>query len=107
MAKPQIGGKHASGRVELVAQVDHPVEHRLGIVAQRVDGDERAALTGETFLLATHAANFDIGTIQPLAELGRTANDAGVTGWIEKPFAFQHRIDLVDSFFVGKSLRAM
>lgn len=47
----------------------------------------RAAMTTETFLIATHAANYDIGTIQPLAELGRVANEAGVTFLVEANYA--------------------
>lgn len=56
--------------------------------AGRLDPERvRAAMTEETFLLATHAANYDIGTIQPLAELGRIANEAGATFLVEANYA--------------------
>ena len=46
-------------------------------------------------------------TTEPSDAVRMSANDAGVTGWIEKPFALQYVIDVVDSLFVGKSPRAM
>jgi cysteine desulfurase len=69
---------------------------RDGITSTRVPVDRagrinpeqvRAAMTEGTFLLATHAANYDIGTIQPLAELGRNANDAGAAFLVEANYA--------------------
>ncbi|HAV60955.1 MAG TPA: cysteine desulfurase NifS, partial [Verrucomicrobiales bacterium] len=46
-------------------------------------GAVRRAITDETFLIATHAANYDAGTIQPVRELGAVAADAGVTFLVE------------------------
>ncbi len=60
-----------------------PVDHAGKLDPERV----RAAMTEETFLLAAHAANYDIGTIQPLAELGRIAQDAGATFLVEANYA--------------------
>ena len=60
-----------------------PVDRTGRIDPERV----RAAMTDETFLLATHAANYDLGTIQPLAELGQIANDAGATFLVEANYA--------------------
>ena len=56
--------------------------------AGRIDPERvRAAMTDETFLLVTHAANYDIGTIQPLAKLGQIANDAGAAFLVEANYA--------------------
>lgn len=41
-------------------------------------GDVKAALTGETFLISIMLANNEVGTIQPAAEIGRIAKEAGV-----------------------------
>jgi len=50
----------------------------------RIDPDRlREAITGETFLVATHAANYDVGTIQSLAEIGAIANKAGIPFLVE------------------------
>lgn len=40
--------------------------------------DIRAALTDKTILICAHQANHDIGTIQPLTELGKIAAEHGV-----------------------------
>lgn len=56
--------------------------------AGKLDLDEvRKAVTDDTFLVATHAANYDIGTIQPLAELGAITADAGATFLVEANYA--------------------
>jgi cysteine desulfurase len=41
--------------------------------------DIKAALTTKTILIAVHLVNYDVGTIQPLQEIGRMAGEAGVT----------------------------
>jgi len=95
---PRLKGRHI-----VCSAIEHPAVlgaieflKRDGITCTRVPVDARgrldpervrAAMGDETFLLATHAANFDIGTIQPLAELGRIANDAGVTFLVEANYA--------------------
>jgi cysteine desulfurase len=58
-----------------------------------IDPEEvRAALTDKTILLAVHHANHDIGTLEPLKEIGALAAERGITfyvdaeasaGWIE------------------------
>lgn len=50
-------------------------------------GRVRKAVTGDTFLVATHAANYDIGTVQPLKELGAIAADAGAAFLVEANYA--------------------
>jgi cysteine desulfurase len=47
----------------------------------------RAAITDQTFLVAVHAANYDIGTIQPLTELGGIARETGVAFLVEANYA--------------------
>ena len=47
----------------------------------------RKSMTAETFLLVTHAANYDVGAIQPLKELGIVAAEAGATFLVEANYA--------------------
>jgi cysteine desulfurase len=41
--------------------------------------DVRAAITDKTLLIAVHLVNHDIGTIQPIKEIGRIAAEKGIT----------------------------
>ena len=50
----------------------------------RVDPAEvKAALTEKTILVAVHHVNHDIGTIEPIAEIGRIAAEAGVPLFVD------------------------
>jgi cysteine desulfurase len=50
----------------------------------RVDpADIREALTDRTILIGVHHANHDIGTIQPLEEIARVANQAGIPLYVD------------------------
>lgn len=54
----------------------------------RIDPDRvRQAITEETFLLAAHAANHDLGTVQPVAELAAVAHATGATFLVEANYA--------------------
>lgn len=54
----------------------------------RIDPDNvRAALTDETFLVAVHAANYDVGTIQPVAAIGELAAARGIPLLVEANYA--------------------
>ena len=41
-------------------------------------GDVKKAITGETILISVMQANNEVGTIEPIAEIGRIAREAGV-----------------------------
>lgn len=58
---------------------------RLPVNAQGfVDPDSvKAALTPQTVLVATHLANYDAGTIQPVAALGALCEEAGVPLFVD------------------------
>ena len=45
--------------------------------------DVRAALTDKTILIAVHCANHDIGTIQPVREIGKIALEKGVPLYVD------------------------
>jgi cysteine desulfurase len=60
-----------------------PVEGTGRIDPERV----REAITDETFLVAVHAANHDLGTLQPVAELAAMAHAAGATFLVEANYA--------------------
>jgi cysteine desulfurase len=46
----------------------------------RVNPDDvRAAITDKTLLIAIHLVNHDIGTIQPIKEIGKIANEKGIS----------------------------
>lgn len=54
----------------------------------KIDPEQvRQAMTEETFLLAVHAANYDLGTVQPVAELAALAHAAGATFLVEANYA--------------------
>lgn len=54
----------------------------------RIDPERvRQAITAETFLLAVHAANYDLGTVQPVVELAALAHAAGATFLVEANYA--------------------
>ncbi len=46
-------------------------------------GDVEAALTDQTILVAVHCANHDIGTVQPIAEIGAIAARRGVPLYVD------------------------
>lgn len=85
----QRRGKHL-----VVSAVEHPAIlnaaaflQKLGFSVTRVAVDQhgavdpdrvRAALTGETILICVQHANHDIGTLQPIAEIGALAQERGV-----------------------------
>lgn len=56
-----------------------PVDHAGKVDPARV----KKAMTEETFLLVTHAANYDIGTIQPLLQLGEIAANHDASFMVE------------------------
>jgi cysteine desulfurase len=45
--------------------------------------DVRNAITDQTILIATHLVNHDIGTIQPIREIGQIAAEKGVTFYVD------------------------
>ncbi len=83
----------------VASEIEHPSVlnsleflEKQGFVCTRVkvDGqgfinpaDLRAALTDQTILIAVHHVNHDIGTIQPVAEIGRVAAEAGIPLYVD------------------------
>jgi cysteine desulfurase len=49
--------------------------------------DVRAALTDETVLVAVHLANHDLGTIQPVAEIGALCGEAAVPLFVDASYS--------------------
>ena len=45
--------------------------------------DIRAALTDKTILIAVHHVNHDIGTIEPVKEIGKIANEKGIPFYVD------------------------
>ena len=45
--------------------------------------DVRAAITDKTTLIAVHHVNHDIGTIEPIKEIGKIANDKGIAFYVD------------------------
>ncbi len=45
--------------------------------------DVRAAITDKTIMIAVHHANHDIGTIQPVKEIGKIANEKGIPFYVD------------------------
>ncbi|MBA4149388.1 MAG: cysteine desulfurase [Verrucomicrobia bacterium] len=45
--------------------------------------DVRAAITDKTILIAVHHANHDIGTIQPVKEIGKIAGEKGIAFYVD------------------------
>lgn len=45
--------------------------------------DVRAAITDKTTLIAVHHANHDIGTIEPIREIGKIANEKGIAFYVD------------------------
>ena len=56
-----------------------PVDHRGKISPAHI----RAAITDQTILVATHLANHDLGTIQPVAQASEVTREAGVTFYVD------------------------
>jgi cysteine desulfurase len=83
----------------VVSAIEHPsvlgsVEflEKQGFACTRVKVDSqglinpdavRAALTDKTILLAVHHANHDIGTIEPLNQIGALAAERGITFYVD------------------------
>ncbi len=83
----------------VASEIEHPsvlnsIEflEKQGFVCTRVKvdsqgfinpADVRAALTDQTILIAVHHVNHDIGTIQPVAEIGRLAAEAGIPLYVD------------------------
>ncbi len=94
----QHKGKHI-----ILSTAEHPsVENsvafleRQGFTATRVSVDSqgfinpediRAAITPETILIATHYANHDIGTIQPVAQIGEIAREHKIQFFVDAAFS--------------------
>lgn len=45
--------------------------------------DIRAAITDKTILIAVHHVNHDIGTIEPIAEISKIANEKGIAFYVD------------------------
>jgi cysteine desulfurase len=45
--------------------------------------DVRAAITDKTTLIAVHHVNHDIGTIEPIKEIGKIANEKGIAFYVD------------------------
>jgi cysteine desulfurase len=87
------------GRHLVVSATEHPAVlnsieflEKQGFTCSRVQVDGEgvvhpaavaAALTEQTILIAVHCANHDIGTIQPLAEIGRLAAARGIPFFVD------------------------
>ena len=83
----------------VTSEIEHPAVlnsieflEKQGFVCSRVKvdaqgfispADIRAALTEQTILIAVHHVNHDIGTIQPVADIGRVAAEAGVPLYVD------------------------
>ncbi len=91
------------GRHLILSAIEHPAlmqtaealeQQGFQITRLPVDGEGfldpdavKAALTDETILVATHLANYDIGTIQPVAEIGAICSEAGVPFFVDASYA--------------------
>jgi cysteine desulfurase len=91
--------RRVPGRHFIVTEADHPAVlesaaflGKLGFACTRLAVDSQgffdpaaleAAITPETFLIAVHLANHDIGTIQPVAEAGRLAQARGIPLFVD------------------------
>jgi cysteine desulfurase len=83
----------------IVSQIEHPAVlnsieflEKEGFTCTRVkvDGegfidpaDVKAAITDKTILIAAHLVNHDIGTIQPIREIGDVAGEAGIAFFVD------------------------
>lgn len=83
----------------VVSQTEHPAvmqsvefleQHGFTATRVKVDGqglvdpaDVRAALTDKTILIAIHLVNHDIGTIEPIREIGEMAGEAGIAFYVD------------------------
>lgn len=76
------------GAIEFLKREGISVTHVTVDSTGKIDLEKcRKAVTDDTFLVATHAANYDIGTVQPLQELGAIAAEAGATFLVEANYA--------------------
>jgi cysteine desulfurase len=69
----------------IMASVEYLVKHGFEVSYVPVDGigrinpeDVRAAITPKTALVAVHLVNHDIGTIQPVKEIGKITAEKGI-----------------------------
>ncbi len=83
----------------VVSGIEHPsvlnsVEflEKQGFTSTRINGDGegrvdpeaiRAALTGQTILICVHHVNHDIGTIEPVGEIGAIAAERGIPLFVD------------------------
>ena len=83
----------------VVSAIEHPSvlgsvefleKHGFTVTRVRVDregfanpDDVRAALTDKTTLIAVHHVNHDLGTIEPVAEIGRIAAERGIAFYVD------------------------
>jgi cysteine desulfurase len=83
----------------VLSEIEHPsVIHSVGFLEQRgfnctrlevdpegfVDpADVRAALTEKTILICVHHVNHDIGTIEPIREIGELATEKGIPLFVD------------------------
>jgi cysteine desulfurase len=83
----------------VINETEHPsvvnsVEflEKQGFICTRVKVDKeglvqpeaiRAALTDKTILIAVHHVNHDIGTIEPIKEIGKIANEKGIPFYVD------------------------
>jgi len=96
------GAAYASqrrGNHIVLSQIEHPAvlrsvefleKHGFTSTMVKVDrqgfiypGDIQAAITDKTILIAIHLANHDIGTIQPVREIGEVASRAGIALYVD------------------------
>lgn len=83
----------------VLSQTDHPSvlrsvkfleQHGFAATCVKVDrqgfvdpAEVRAAVTDKTILIAVHLVNHDIGTIQPIREIGAVAHNAGIPLYVD------------------------
>jgi cysteine desulfurase len=93
-----LGGQRRGNHL-VISQTEHPaVIHsvefleKLGFTCTRVKVDHqgfvdpaevRAAITDKTILIAVHLVNHDIGTIEPIREIGEVAGREGITFFVD------------------------
>lgn len=94
----QRRGKHV-----IISAIEHPAVTRSaealekdGFIVTRLGVDRegfvspadlRAALTGQTILVAVHLANYDVGTIQPVSEISGICGEAGVPLFVDASYS--------------------
>jgi cysteine desulfurase len=90
---------HRKGNHLVISAIEHPsvmnsveylTKHGFEVTAVPVDDigrinpeDIRNAITAKTILVAVHLVNHDIGTIQPVKEIGRITAEKGVALYVD------------------------